>query len=246
MKKTTYYPYRNIKEAKSKPHWNVWDILFLQLCLCLLLGLCVWLNVSNLRTWMEDVINDPALEIPQIEQDQFQDALETFLNQYIYEEQQGSGGLYPLATVPFSETKAPDGMSFRQIVSNQKLCTPLTGQITSHFGYRNHPITGKPDFHTGIDIANVEGIAIHCAADGKVTEAGWSEIYGNYLVVAHSSNFKTKYAHCSRLIAEQGDVLRRGERIALVGSTGISTGPHLHFECIVEELRCDPLWMLPL
>ena len=79
-----------------------------------------------------------------------------------------------------------------------------------------------------------------------MTEAGWSDIYGNYLVVSHSENFQTKYAHCSRLIAQQGDVLRQGERIALVGSTGVSTGPHLHFECIVEELRCDPLWLLPL
>ncbi|MBQ8599486.1 MAG: M23 family metallopeptidase, partial [Oscillospiraceae bacterium] len=146
----------------------------------------------------------------------------------------------------FSTTEAPQGMTFRKVQTGSQLTAPLSGTITSPFGYREHPITGEADFHTGIDIAAGEGTAIHCAADGLVTEAGWSDIYGNYLVVQHSDNFSTKYAHCSRLIAQQGDVLRRGERIALVGSTGVSTGPHLHFETIVEELRCDPLWLLPL
>lgn len=245
MKKTGY-TYRNKSKTPPKPRWTVWDILFLQICLCLLLGLGVWLNVGDLRLWLNDALNAPPLKLPQVEQEQLQEAVETFLNQYIYEEPQGMGGLYPLAELPFSAAEAPEGMSFRQVAAEQELCTPLSGSITSHFGYREHPITGKPDFHTGVDIAALEGTAIHCAADGKVTEAGWSDIYGNYLVVSHSENFQTKYAHCSRLIAQQGDVLRRGERIALVGSTGVSTGPHLHFECIVEELRCDPLWLLPL
>ncbi len=245
MKKTGN-TYRNKGKSSPKLRWTLWDILFLQICLCLLLGLGAWLNIGPLRNWLQEALTAPPLIVPQAEQEQLQEAVEAFLNQYIYEEPQGMGGLHPLAEIPFSEAKAPEGMTFRQTAAEQKLCTPLTGSITSPFGYREHPISGQPDFHTGIDIAAAEGTAIHCAADGKVTEAGWSEIYGNYLIISHSENFQTKYAHCSRLIARQGDVLRRGERIAQVGSSGVSTGPHLHFECIVEEQRCDPLWLLPL
>ena len=229
-----------------KPRWTLWDILFVQLCLSLLLAVGYWLDIGTLRSDWKELLNAEPLELPQFRQEEVQEAVETFLNQYIYEEPQGMGGYYPLAEIPFSAAEAPEGMSFRQIAAEQELCTPLTGSITSPFGYREHPITGEADFHTGIDIAAAEGTAIYCAADGKVTEAGCSDTYGNYLVITHSDNFQTKYAHCSRLIAQQGDVLRQGERIALVGSTGVSTGPHLHFECIVEELRCDPLWLLPL
>lgn len=245
MRKGIYhYPYKTQKKAPPKPRWTIWDIVFVQLCLCLLLGAILWLNFGNSRQWLQDSMNAEPLEIPQEKQEELQEAVETFLNQYVYEEPLGTGGLYPLSEIPFSTTKAPEGMTFRQVVVAQNLCTPLSGTISSPFGYRDHPISGKADFHTGVDIAAAEGSTIHCAADGIVTEAGWSDIYGNYLIVTHSGNFQTKYAHCSRLIAQKGDVLRKGERIALVGSTGVSTGPHLHFECIVEDQRCDPLWLI--
>ncbi len=244
MKRANGHTYRTAKQSPKTQRWTLWDILFVQLCLCLLLGAVLLLNISNSRQWLLDSMNAEPLEIPQEKQQEIEEAVETFLNQYVYEEPQGAGGLYPLAEIPFSTAEAPEGMSFRQVVAEQDLCTPLTGTISSPFGYREHPISGEADFHTGVDIAAAEGSVIHCAADGIVTEAGWSDIYGNYLIVTHSDSFQTKYAHCSRLIAQQGDVLRRGERIALVGSTGVSTGPHLHFECIVEGQRCDPLWLI--
>lgn len=258
MKKTSRRSIKSTRYKKTPPKtpcWGLWDILFLQLIFCLLIALNAWWEPEPFRSWLCDA-QQPELTLPLPEEEQWQELQESvaaFLNQYIYEESPDAvaamGGLYPmepLAQIPFSTTEAPQGMTFRKVQTESQLSAPLSGTITSPFGYREHPITGEADFHTGIDIAAGEGTAIHCAADGVVTETGWSDIYGNYLVVQHSDNFRTKYAHCSRLIAQQGDVLRRGERIALVGSTGVSTGPHLHFETIVEELRCDPLWLLPL
>lgn len=258
MKKTSRRTNKSIQYRKTPPptaHWGLWDILFLQLLFCLLIALTAWLDPEPFQSWLRDSRRQPELTLTMPEEEQWQEWQESvaaFLNQYIYEESPDTaamGGLHPvnpLSQLPFSSAKPPEGMTFRQVQTQYQLTAPLSGSITSPFGYRQHPITGDLDFHTGIDLAAGEGTAIHCAADGRVTEAGWSDSYGNYLVVQHSDNFSTKYAHCSRLIAQQGDVLRRGERIALVGSTGISTGPHLHFECIVEELRCDPLWLLPL
>lgn len=121
---------------------------------------------------------------------------------------------------------------------------PVVGRISSEYGYRNHPITGKYSLHNGLDIAADSGTEILSAYDGVVKSAGYSSTYGYYMIITHSDNLETLYAHCSKLKADEGDVVKKGDTVALVGSTGRSTGPHLHFEVRVNSYRIDPQWLL--
>lgn len=114
------------------------------------------------------------------------------------------------------------------------------GRITSHFGLRTHPVSGIRGIHTGVDIGADLGDPIAAAFFGRVSKTGENEDYGLYILMDHGGGMQTFYGHCSELLAEEGMVLRAGETIALVGSTGVSTGPHLHFEIRLHGLRCDP------
>jgi len=114
------------------------------------------------------------------------------------------------------------------------------GELSSPFGYRVHPITGEEGVHAGMDIAAGEGAPIRAAFYGTVLETGESRGYGKYVVMEHAGGLRTLYAHCSEIAAEEDMVLRPGDVIATVGSTGNSTGPHLHFEVRLRGLRCDP------
>ncbi|MDR1463934.1 MAG: M23 family metallopeptidase [Oscillospiraceae bacterium] len=115
------------------------------------------------------------------------------------------------------------------------------GRLTSGFGLRVHPITGAESFHTGLDIGADEGDPISAAFYGTVIAADKDEDYGNYIILEHRGGLRTLYAHCSELLVEPGMVIRAGETIALVGSTGNSNGPHLHFEVRLHGIRYDPL-----
>lgn len=158
----------------------------------------------------------------------------------------GQGGMFPVATggQDTSGLPAPEGCTFATVQLRGVLRPPLTGVVTSEFAYRDHPVTGKSDFHNGIDIAAVEGRDILAALPGTVVEVGQSEIYGNYITLEHAQNLQTFYAHCSSIIAQEGMVVRQGERIAQVGQTGVATGPHLHFSVLVDGLYTDPYWVL--
>ena len=113
---------------------------------------------------------------------------------------------------------------------------PLPGDfsITSPFGYRTDPITGEASFHDGVDISAPEGTAILAAADGVVVTANrtdsWGGSYGYYVKIRHDETYETLYAHCSEVLVKAGQEVEQGDVIALVGSTGNSTGNHLHFE----------------
>ncbi len=121
---------------------------------------------------------------------------------------------------------------------------PVYGTVTSKYGLRNHPISGDYLMHNGLDIAANKGTEIIAVYDGVVEKSGYSESYGYYLLVKHSNNLETLYAHCSELKVKTGDTVKRGGMVALVGSTGRSTGPHLHFEVRVGSYRIDPEWLL--
>lgn len=113
--------------------------------------------------------------------------------------------------------------------------------ITSPYGTRTHPVTGQLKTHTGIDIGAGMGTNIFAAADGNVIVSGWnSGGYGNYVVIDHGGGITTLYAHCSSLLVSAGQRVTRGQVIARVGSTGISTGPHLHFEVLKNGAHTDP------
>ena len=120
---------------------------------------------------------------------------------------------------------------------------PTTGQITSPFGTRY--IFGSTSFHSGTDIANAAGTPLYAAASGTVTFSGVKGTYGNLVKVDHGNGFVTYYAHCSQLLASQGDWVEQGQTIALMGSTGRSTGPHCHFEIRWQDEPIDPELCLP-
>ncbi len=107
---------------------------------------------------------------------------------------------------------------------------PVTGRISSGFGERIHPQTGKKQFHTGLDLSAASGTPVHATADGIVSVADRTNGSGNVLVIEHGHGFRTVYAHNSRLDVKVGQTVERGQIIASTGSTGNSTGPHVHYE----------------
>ena len=125
-------------------------------------------------------------------------------------------------------------------------CVPVSGPITSAFGFRTHPISGTYSFHTGTDIAAETGTPIAALADGTVDFIGESDGFGLYIQLDHGNGIKSLYAHCSKLCASKGDAVCKGDRIAEVGSTGNSTGPHLHLELKNGDIRLDPALHIPL
>jgi murein DD-endopeptidase MepM/ murein hydrolase activator NlpD len=125
-------------------------------------------------------------------------------------------------------------------VSAGKYMWPVQGPITSEFGYRVHPVTGNTKFHSGLDIAVDEGTPIRAADNGTVIYADWYGGYGNCVIIEHGGGFTTLYGHCSRLDVRQGQQVRQGQSVAAVGSTGMSTGPHLHWEVRSEGTPIDP------
>lgn len=110
----------------------------------------------------------------------------------------------------------------------------------SSFGWRLDPFTGRRTFHEGIDFAAMAGTPIVAAAGGVVIAAEYHHQYGNMVEIDHGNDFVTRYAHASRLRTKVGDIVRRGQHIADVGSTGRSTGAHLHFEVLVKRVPQDP------
>lgn len=117
---------------------------------------------------------------------------------------------------------------------------PLSGAVTSAFGWREDPNTGEEAFHYGLDLAGAEGEDILCFADGTVGVVGESTLLGNYLTVDHAGGCSTLYAHCSAISVRSGQAVRMGDVIASVGATGNATGAHLHFELHADGDYLDP------
>jgi murein DD-endopeptidase MepM/ murein hydrolase activator NlpD len=118
--------------------------------------------------------------------------------------------------------------------------TAKSAPVTSGFGWRIHPITGERRFHTGIDFGAAMGTPIYAIANGKVELAGEKGGYGNTVIVNHNAGKSTLYGHASKLYVREGQQVVRGQVIAAVGSTGMSTAPHLHFEVRVNDKPVNP------
>ncbi|MCB9764878.1 MAG: M23 family metallopeptidase [Alphaproteobacteria bacterium] len=122
---------------------------------------------------------------------------------------------------------------------------PVDGVLTSGFGYRRSPINNRRKFHSGIDISAPRGTRVHAASAGVVTMAQYNSGYGRMITIDHGYGVETRYAHNSSLFVKEGDWVDRGQIIATVGTTGQTTGPHLHFELTVDGQAIDPLEYLP-
>lgn len=120
------------------------------------------------------------------------------------------------------------------------LAWPVSGTITSPFGYRRNPFGGGMEFHQGLDIAAPMGTTITAAAAGTVISAGWYGGYGNYILIDHGGGMATGYGHCSQIFVSVGQHVQKGQAIGAVGSTGYSTGPHVHFEVRINGKPVDP------
>jgi murein DD-endopeptidase MepM/ murein hydrolase activator NlpD len=114
------------------------------------------------------------------------------------------------------------------------------GSLGSGFGWRIDPLNGRSALHTGLDFPSEPGTAILAAAGGVVVTQEYHPAYGNMVEVDHGNELLTRYAHASRVLVKKGDLVKRGQKIAEVGSTGRSTGPHLHFEMLVQGVFQDP------
>jgi murein DD-endopeptidase MepM/ murein hydrolase activator NlpD len=119
---------------------------------------------------------------------------------------------------------------------------PVTeGWISSYFGYRNDPITGRRAFHEGIDFAGKLGEDVRAVAAGVVVWSGYKHGYGNLVEIRHANGYSTRYGHNKKILVRAGETVQKGQRIALMGSTGRSTGPHVHFEVLHNGKRVNPL-----
>jgi murein DD-endopeptidase MepM/ murein hydrolase activator NlpD len=117
---------------------------------------------------------------------------------------------------------------------------PTKGKVTSKFGYRTSPFTGRRQFHQGIDIANDKGTPIYAAGTGIVTFSGWNAGYGKTVIISHGNGYRSVYAHNNEYLVEAGQKVKKGDLIAKMGSTGKSTGPHLHFEIHSNGKQINP------
>ncbi len=113
--------------------------------------------------------------------------------------------------------------------------------LTSNFGVRSDPFNGSARMHKGIDIPGPVGTPIYATADGIVSRAGWASGYGNLVQITHGGGLETRYGHMSKLIVAPNSFVRRGQMIGLMGSTGRSTGSHLHYEVRVEGQAINPM-----
>lgn len=142
---------------------------------------------------------------------------------------------------------APEGATFAPLKVNAAPARPLaSGTVTSYFGYRENPTQGGESFHQGLDIAAGAGSPIAALFFGVVTETGESASYGHYIKISHGGGLEVLYAHCSQILAAKDAVLRAGETVARVGSTGDSTGNHLHIEVRLNGVAYDPADVVPL
>lgn len=120
--------------------------------------------------------------------------------------------------------------------------TPVMGRLTSDYGYRDHPIVEKNLFHGGVDIGGQVGDPVVAFAAGTVEYTGKNDSYGLYLQVDHGNGVKSFYAHCSKVVVTKGQTVEMGQKLAEIGSTGISTGPHLHLEIKYGKMHLNPAY----
>ncbi len=139
----------------------------------------------------------------------------------------------------YSDCAVPESVSYERPELPFEYSSPVAGVTSSGFGYRMHPIKNEVKYHYGTDLAADTGTPITAFADGTIVAQGDSDSFGKYVMIDHPDGYRTLYAHCSELCMSCGNV-KKGSTIALVGSTGAATGPHLHFELERDGIYLNP------
>lgn len=129
----------------------------------------------------------------------------------------------------------------KNLLASTPSIRPVDGWITSKFGYRKSPFTGERSFHSGLDIANKNGTEVIATANGKVSYAARKSYFGNLIIIDHGYGKVSKYGHLKKILVKRGQRVKRGEVIALLGNTGQSTGPHVHYEVRINGVPVNPL-----
>lgn len=174
-----------------------------------------------------------------------EDMYESLLDQELSKSLAGQGNR-GLADVLYRQLSREDAASLNtdfapgSLREPQAPCWPLQGRVSSEFGWRVDPIHGREKFHQGLDLAAAEGTPVRSCMPGRVVLSDYRDGYGNVVVVDHGNGFTTLYAHNRENLASEGDRVSAGDPLARLGSTGRSTGPHLHFEVRRHGRHMDP------
>ena len=159
-------------------------------------------------------------------------------------ERQAARAAAAAAAATAAQSSGGQGASDNWVQGTGQLGWPVSGEITSPYGYRVHPIWGTTIYHSGIDIGVDEGTPVHAADGGVVVWSGWMGGYGYAVVIDHGNGLSTLYGHNSELAVDEGQSVAKGQVISYAGSTGNSTGPHVHFEVRVNGDPVDPMGYL--
>ena len=159
-------------------------------------------------------------------------------------ERQAARAAAAAAAATATQSSGGQGASDNWVQGTGQLGWPVSGEITSPYGYRVHPIWGTTIYHSGIDIGVDEGTPVHAADGGVVVWSGWMGGYGYAVVIDHGNGLSTLYGHNSELAVDEGQSVAKGQVISYAGSTGNSTGPHVHFEVRVNGDPVDPMGYL--
>lgn len=171
---------------------------------------------------------------------------EVITDQVREKQEPGIGGRDIAVGGAVSVQQLPEGTTLTLLTVPPVAVAPLeTGTVTSPFGYRTDPIKGGTGFHTGTDVSAVEGSALYAVYDGEVIAATWDNSYGYYVTVRCADGLEITYAHCSALLCREGETVEAGETVARVGSTGDSTGSHVHIMLVKDGVYYDPKPLIP-
>jgi murein DD-endopeptidase MepM/ murein hydrolase activator NlpD len=201
-------------------------------------------EAGDAAAWEEDD-KEPAreamAEIPQDEGTHFE---EEAMEQHEEESIPEAVAAFLESQKEYSEYEVPENVSYSMLPLPFEYTSPVRGYTSSGFGYRLHPIIGTVKFHYGTDFAANAGDDILAFADGTVIAAGESDTYGLYIIIGHADGYQTLYAHCSKVLVTFGESVKKGQKIAYVGQTGETTGPHLHFELMKDGIYLNPEFYL--
>ena len=199
--------------------------------------------LEQIRSVLEKSREDPMADLPKasgLPEPASEEAEENPALEYGYEVRE----TFLRTQAEITDAAPPDNVSYEIIPLPFSETAPVNGILSSGFGYRIHPIQEDLRFHYGTDFAAQERTEIFSFADGVVLAAGEEEGYGNYVKINHGDGFETLYSHCSAILVSEGARVSKGDCIALVGSSGQATGPHLHFELMHNGVYLNPEFYL--